>query len=65
MAIYRINYKEDDIVKNFEATYSPGEMLIVNKALRLLMDNPNVHPDDKVTAEILINDLHESFEGSY
>ena len=61
MATYRINYKEDNIIKNFEATYSPSEMLVVNKALRLLMDNSNVHSEDKVIAEILTYDLRESF----
>lgn len=65
MAIYRINYKKEDIIKDFEITYSPVEMLIVNKALRLLKDNPSIHSEDKVIAEILIHDLHGSFERSY
>lgn len=51
------------IIKGFEMQLTPADMLIVSKALRLLQDNEEVHPNDRKTAGKMIQEIKQQMKG--
>ena len=54
--------EKNDIVESVILDCSPAEWLVINKALRLLVDNPDENEEDRAIAKDLINTETEFIE---
>lgn len=50
----------DTLIKGFTAEYTVSDMLLINKALRMLLRDNDTHQSDKATAKRLLAEVHES-----
>lgn len=53
----------DTLLRGFVCEISAGDMLIVNKALRMLRRDPDTHPDDKRRIGQMLKSIEDAVKG--